>query len=405
MLADVQPTSTAVLLLSIAMVVALAVRRLKVPYTVALVAVGLCLAQAHLFDLPVLSKGLVYGLVLPGLLFEAAYHLRFDEFMKQKLSISALAVPGVLVCTVIAGLVVARLPLSTHSGALGVSHGLVFAAIVAATDPIAVVALFKTVGAPRQLGVLIEGESLLNDGTAAVLYSILLDFSGPQPTPWTHAPVEFLRAVSVGVASGLVFAFGASLVMKRLNEPLIETTLTSIVAYGSFAVAEHFGGSGVLATVSGGMLCGSYAREVAMSDRTRNAVSDLWEYVSFVLNSVVFLVMGASVKVSGLLGVWRHIVVGYVAVLVARALVVWVVQLALRPTAERFPGKWGLVVTWSGLRGALSMLLALSLPGNFVDRELLIAMTFGVVLLSLFVQGLTISPLLSRLQLGQSADR
>jgi len=395
----VQPTSIAVLLLSIAMVVALAVRRLKVPYTVALVGVGLCLSQARLFDLPVLSKGLVYGLVLPGLLFEAAYHLRFDEFMKRKMSISVLAVPGVLVCTLIAGFVVARLPLSSHRGTLGVQRGLVFAAIVAATDPIAVVALFKEVGAPRQLSVLIEGESLLNDGTAAVLYAILLGFSGPEPTPWPHAPVEFLRAVAVGVGSGLVFAFGASLVMKRLNEPLIEMTLTSITAYGSFAAAEHFGGSGVLATVSGGMLCGSYAREVAMSDRTRNAVSDLWEYVSFLLNSVVFLVMGASVNISGLLAVWRHVVVGYVAVVVARALVVSIVQLSLQRTAERFPSKWGLIVTWSGLRGALSMLLALSLPGNFVDRELLIAMTFGVVLLSLFVQGLTVAPLLSRLEL------
>ena len=387
-------------LFTIATAVALAARRLEIPYTVALVFAGLVLGATHLFHPPELGEKLLYQLFLPGLLFEAAYHLPPDELRTSKARTVALAVPGVVIGMLITA---ALLAATDHAGlpALPFRYGLVFAAIVSATDPIAVVALFKDLGAPRGLRVLVEAESLLNDGTAIVLFSVVTAIVTGGNASWLGAASFFVRVVAVGIAVGAGLGVAAVFVMKRADDARLEITVTTIAAYGSFALAERGHGSGVLATVTAGLVCAACSSRGATSEGSPGPVSAFWEYVAFALNSLVFLLVGFTVHVPLLLARWRLVLIAFVVSLLARAAIVVLVSLALRRTREHIPWTWSAVVTWGGLRGALSMVLALGLPPDFPHREDIVAMTFGVVLLSLFVQGLSITPLLRWLRLAE----
>jgi CPA1 family monovalent cation:H+ antiporter len=175
---------------------------------------------------------------------------------------------------------------------------------------------------------------------------------------------------------------------------MIEITLTTIAAYGSFVLAEELGLSGVIATVMAGMLCGNYGAHTGMSPTTRIAAQTFWEYLAFALNSVVFLLIGLQVHLQDLLASWAIILAAFITVSLGRGLVILGVTGLLRATRQRMPLSFGVVLAWGGLRGALSMVLALSLPESFAHRSLLITMTFGVVVLSILIQGVTMSPLL-----------
>lgn len=392
------PVTVFVLLLAIAAGVALLARRIKAPYTVALVVAGVVLGSAHAFDPPHLTKELLYAIFLPGLLFEAAFHIELERFQQNKIAIVALAVPGVVVAmAVTAGVVSGAAQWIHFESGFGFIHALVFAALIAATDPIAVVAMFKTLHAPKRLAVLVESESLLNDGTAIVFFTMVLGFMDGRSASAPVVIVDFVKIVGMGALIGGLLAFAVSTVIQRVDDAMIEITLTTIGAYGSFAAAEQFHFSGVIATVVTGIILGNYARRRAMSASTRIAVESFWEYVAFALNSVVFLLIGFEVHVEELAASWQSIVVAYVAVMAARAVVVTIVTALLGRTRERLPWRWAVVMTWGGLRGALSMVLVLALPGDFPHRHLLVTMTFGVVLVSLLLQGLTMGPLLRRL--------
>lgn len=394
-----------VALFSVATAVALVARRLKLPYTVALVLAGLALGSAHAFEAPVLTKDLLYAVFLPGLLFEAAYHLEFRKFMQNKLAVVGLAIPGLLVAVGLTTVLLVPVVNGVASVAdFTTADGLVFAAVIAATDPIAVVALFKSVGAPKRLTTLVEGESLLNDGTAVVVFTLVLSFVLGRPTSPLVAAIDFVRVVGMGVLIGAASGYAVSFVIHKVDDPMIEITLTSIAAYGSFVAAEHFHFSGVIATVTAGMLCGNHAARTGMTASTRVAVASFWEYLAFALNSLVFLLIGFQVKVADLVHAWKPILVAYVIVTIGRAVVVFGVRIALRRTRECFPLSWAAVLTWGGLRGALSMVLVLGLPPEFAHRDIVIAVTFGVVVLSILVQGLTMSPLLRRLGLVSASE-
>jgi monovalent cation:H+ antiporter, CPA1 family len=389
-----------VLLFAVATGVALAARWLRVPYTVALVVAGLVLGTARAFDAPHLTKQFLYAVFLPGLVFEAAFHLEFRRFLSNKIAINALAIPGVA-----ASIALTALALTPVADALAFEtgfsfrHALVFAALIAATDPIAVVGLFKTVGAPKRLAVLVEGESLLNDGTAVVFFTLVLGLVAGGPMSTGAAVLDFVRVVGMGAVVGLAVGFAISKVIQQVDDPMIEITLTTIAAYGSFVAAEQFHFSGVIATVAAGMLCGNYGARTGMSPSTRIAVESFWEYVAFALNSLVFLLIGFEVRVEALLAAWKPILVAWVAVTAGRAVVIYAVTGLLARSRERIPWRWAGVITWGGLRGALSMVLVLGLAADFPHRELLVTMTFGVVILSILVQGVTMAPLLRRLGL------
>lgn len=392
-------------LFSVATAVALVARRLKVPYTVALVVAGLSLGAAQAFEPPHLTKELLYAVFLPGLVFEAAFALEIKKFWQNKIAIFSLAIPGLVVAIALTSLLLVPVANSLHFvEGFTLSLGFVFAALIAATDPIAVVALFKSLGAPKRLAVLVEGESLLNDGTAVVVFTIVLGAVMGGSFSVASAGLDFVRVVGVGALIGAAVGYAISWVIHQVDDPMIEITLTTIAAYGSFVAAERFHFSGVIATVVAGMICGNHAARTGMSPSTRVAVATFWEYLAFALNSIVFLLIGFEVKVSALLSAWKPILVAYLAMTIGRMVVLNIVGLILLPTREKLPRFWPMVLTWGGLRGGLSMVLALALPQGLPHRDLIVAMTFGVVILSILVQGITMGPLLRRLGLVGAAE-
>lgn len=394
-----------ILLILVATIVSLVTRRIGMPYTVGLVLTGLALGAMRVIEAPHLTKELVFAVFLPGLVFEAAYHLRTSDVRQNRRAIVALAIPGVVVAMLLtAGLMVGSSSLLALQEGFGWRQGLVFGSLIAATDPIAVVALFRTVAAPRRLTVLVEGESLLNDGTAIVFFGLILTATAGGGVHLAGLGIEFVRVVGIGVLVGLGLSWLISQASRRIGDPVIEITLTVIAAYGTFSLAEQLGGSGVIATVLAGLVCGNYGAELAMTRATRATVESFWEYIAFLLNSIVFLLIGFEVRMEALIDLFPLILLAYAAGLIARILVVGGVVGALSLEQDPIPRAWVPVITWGGLRGALSMVLALSLPNEFPGREMVVTVTFGVVLLSILVQGVTMSPLLRRFGLvGQQA--
>ncbi len=386
-----------ILLFIIASAVAVAARRWNFPYTVALVLVGLVLGSLHVLNAPRLTHDLLFLVFLPGLIFEAAYHLDFDALWRDRVPIFSLVIPGVITAI---GLT-ATLLVVVSSGAsllpqsvlppISWPLALVFGAAIAATDPIAVVAIFKQLGAPQRLSLLTEGESLLNDGTAIVFFGLMLAWVMGGHTDPASLMLDFGRVVGGGLLAGGIVGFGISLALRQIDDPMVEITLTSVAAYGSFLVADQLGFSGVISTVTAGLVCGNYGAVIGMSPSTRVAVNAFWEYAGFALNSLVFLLMALELNLKSLLSTWPFIVLAYVAVTLARALTIYGISGLLAFTRARIPAAWCPILSWGGIRGALSMVLVLSLPADLPQRALIIDMTFGVVLLSILLQGSTIS--------------
>jgi monovalent cation:H+ antiporter, CPA1 family len=202
----------------------------------------------------------------------------------------------------------------------------------------------------------------------------------------------------MGAVVGVVIGAAGAWLIRRVDDPMIEIAVTTIVAYGSFAAAETLGASGVIATVAAGMLCATYGARAGMSASTKAASGSFWDYVAFALNSIVFLLIGLEVRLSLLASYWLPVLVAYLVVTAGRGLVIAVNHSLAGLTRKRMPSGWSLVLAWGGLRGALPMVLVLTLPTTFPYRELLVSMTFGVALLSILLQGLTMRWLMARLK-------
>jgi monovalent cation:H+ antiporter, CPA1 family len=387
--------SVFIILLSVAMLVAVVARRWRFPYTVALVLVGIALGSMRVITPPHLTKDLLFTIFLPGLLFEAAYALHWESFRKHIVGIALLAAPGVVVTIAITG-AITGFALRTLGLApeFTLTLAFVFGAIVAATDPVAVTALFRQMRVPDELAALIEGESLVNDGTSIVFLTLILGVATGVSTSGAALAGNFVLVAGGGLFVGVAIAWMITQAIRRIDDPMIEITLTMIAAYGSFIVGEQLHVSGVIATVTAGLMCGSYTIRVAMSETTRVAVASFWEYIAFALNSVVFLLIGFEVPLGDLARHWREILIAYAAMTIARAGVVYVVAALSQRSPHAWPPRWSHVLLWGGVRGALSMVLALALAADLPQRELIVAMTVGVVLLTLVLQGTTMAPLL-----------
>jgi monovalent cation:H+ antiporter, CPA1 family len=390
-------------LLIAASVIAVLAARLRAPYTVALVLGGLALGSVHL---PIVEKiyqsnrpdwltpEVVLILFLPPLLFEGSLKLDARTLLQNIKPILLLANVGVLAATLITGYALhweIGLPLGT---------ALLFGAIISATDPISVLAIFRELAISKRLSVVVEGESLFNDGTAVVLFQILLAATLTGSHSLANGIGQFLQSVIGGAAIGAALGYVASKVTKTIDEPQIEITLTTILAYSSYLLAHHLHLSGVLATVLSGLMVGNIGTREGMSARTRLALWSFWEYAAFVINSLVFLLIGMEVHIRELLSAWSTVLLAIVAVLLGRVVSVY----GLVPLSNRFPEKiplrWQHILVWGGLHGSLSLALALSLERDFPYREKILALTFGVVAFSIVVQGLTIGPLIRLLRLS-----
>ena len=393
-------------LLIAASIIAVIAARLRIPYTVALVLGGLLLGS---FKVPILERLFAHPpdwltpdvsliIFLPPLLFEGSLKIQFGRLRESLAPICLLATVGVLAATFISGF--------TLHWALGIPLliALVFGAIVAATDPISVLAIFKDMSVDKRLTIIVEGESLFNDGTAVVLYGILFGAVSTAQFGIVTGIRDFVVEVTGGVAVGAVLGYAFSSLTKRIEDPEIEITLTTILAYGSYLLAQSLHVSGVIATVAAGLMIGNFGVQKGMSSRTRIALWSFWEYASFLINSILFLLIGLQVRVGGLFRMWPAVVLTILAVLAGRVLTVYGLVPISNLFSPRIPLRWQHVMVWGGMRGALSLALVLSIGKEFPYRDQLLTMTFGVVAFTIVVQGITIKPLIRLLGIGKNDE-
>jgi CPA1 family monovalent cation:H+ antiporter len=384
-----------VVLVLVTTLVAIVARRRRLPYTVSLVLMGLLIAIPTSLQLEATPE-LILAIFVPPLLFEAAFHLDLTQLRENLVPILILAVPGVLLTTLLVGGITAL------GAGMALGTAFVFGALIAPTDPVAVVALFRALGVPQKLALTVEGESLFNDGTAIVLFRIALAAVVTGAFNPLTGFYDFLRVAFGGIAVGLVLGWITAQLVARLEDRLIVTSLTTIVAFGSYLAAEYFHFSGVLAVVVAGLLVGNVGM-ARTTPSTKIMIFNLWEYLAFLANSLVFLLIGLNIELSLLWQNLAAIAVAVAAVVGSRAIIVyglsWVAR--LWPKLAHFPVSWQHVLFWGGQRGAISLALALSLPVTMTGRRELQAMAFGVVLFTLLAQGTTIQFLLERLGLSE----
>lgn len=400
-----------VIILSLAALVALVSRRIRLPYTVALVIVGLALSFVpNPIDID-LSSELILVLLVPPLIFEATLNLRWEVLRRNLAVILLLAIIGTFLGTLIVGGIIS-IAGQTFVPELKVAAAaaLAFGALISATDPVAVISLFRDLGVSKRLSMLVEGESLFNDGVAIVLFNIALTAGAVTATgegetfTLSLAIVEFLEVFLGGLAVGAVLGYLVStVILKNVDDNLIETATTVALAFGSFILAEQFHVSGVLAVVAAGIFVGNIGMQNT-SPTTKVTLNNFWEFSAFVVNSMVFLLIGLEADLTQFQLNLSLIAVALLAVLFSRAVVVYSLtwihnRLAVQRSVSL---KYRHVMFWGGLRGAISLALALSLTGS-IFSDLIVQefqlMTFGVVLFTLLVQGTTIGPLLKRLGL------
>jgi len=387
-------------ILAIAMFVALLARRLNLPYTVGLVLVGFGIAFLRTDVEIALTHDLIFELILPPLLFEAALAIHWKDLRGEMPPVLLLSTLGTIIA---AAAVAAGLVFLLH---WPLPSAVIFGVLIAATDPVAVIAMFKDNGVSGRVRLLVESESLFNDGMAAVLFAIALAWAeagGAGPQTAIDAATSFALIVAGGIAVGLGCGAAAILVAGRTRDHLVETALTTVAAYGSFLLAENFHVSGVLATVAAGLLMGNLGvlREEernVLSAKGRETVLAFWEFAAFIANSVIFPLIGLNVAIIHF-AEFGAAALGLVllVVLLGRALTVYGLCLVFLRSRWAVPLREQHILWWGGLRGALALALALALPHTLPLRDDIVVAAFGVVAFSVVAQGLTMPLLLRRL--------
>lgn len=324
-------------------------------------------------------------------MFEAALCISWKEFKKDLPVVALLATAGVVLAAAV-----------TAAGmhyALDWDWGsaVVFGVLIAATDPVSVIATFKEAGVTGRLRLLIESESLLNDGTAAVAFVAVLSVLAGEH----HDPLSILSSLLLtiggGALIGAVVGFGFMLMAGRSRDYLVEITLTTLAAYGSFFVAEHYHCSGVLAALTAGLVVGNHLPGRPLSDVGRHALESFWEYIAFLANSLIFILIGLQEAEQHFSGLWLPVLVAVMLVTFGRAVAIYPLCAVFAFSRLKVESRYQHVLFWGGLRGALALALALALPDSLPLHEAIVTLTFAVVAFSVFAQGLTITPLLRRL--------
>ena len=396
-------------LLGLAILVALAARRMRLPYTVGLVLAGAALAGFRVNAGLALTHDLIFDVVLPPLLFEAALNLRWKELRRDLVLVVTLATIGVALCAALVAYGFVRwLDWPAESA-------LAFGALIAATDPISVIALLRESGVTGRLRLLIESESLFNDGAAAVLFTLVLVWAAHDAgSGGPLGAVEvFAQIAGGGLLVGVVVGLAAVLVAGTSNDHLVETALSVCAAFGSFLFAERLHASGVLATVAAGAVMGNLGVlmpkagfGLALSPHGRTLVLAFWEFAAFLANSLVFLLIGSAMAtVDFRREGWPALAIAVGLALVGRAAAVYPICLAFSRSRWAAPRNEQHLLWWGGLRGALALALALSLPTDLPRREDILILAFAVVAFSVLVQGLTAPYLLHSLGLAKGSRR
>ena len=382
------------ILLLVACLIAMLTRRLGLPYIVGLVAAGFLIAL--LPDAPALplSRELIFNILLPPLVFEAALQLDWRRFRDELPVTLTLAFFGVAIAA-------AAVAAGMHwlAGWSWLGAGL-FGVLIAATDPVSVIASFRELRAEPRVAMVVESESLLNDGVAAVGFAVLSAIAlGASPAAASLVPA-FLWTLGGGVVIGLGVSAAVLVIAGRTDDPLVEITLTTIAAYASFLLSEHVHASGIIGALTAGLLIGSIGPARVLSETGRDRVHWAWEYFAFLANSLVFILIGMNVAAQplGQLASTAS-AVAVVLVLAGRGLSVYPLAALFRATRWRLPATYQHTLFWGGLRGALALALALAVPASVPERDAIIVSAFVVVAFSILVQGLTMPWLVRRFRL------
>ncbi len=400
-------TGVTLLMLVAAVTTMLSKRIDKLPLTIGLVFVGIGVSYAAEYvpgfgslSTFALSPDLVLFVFIPTLIFESAFNLNARHVMRNILPILTLAVPGLLLSTAIIGAIMYAF------SPFELMVALLLGAILSATDPVAVISIFKQLGVPERLTVLVEGESLFNDATSLVLATLLIgiltagSFSGDVVVSGLG---EFLVVFLGGAFVGWLLALAVGQMLGSIeSDAAIEITLSTILAYFSFIIAEHvFHVSGIMAVVAAGIMMGSWGK-TKISPSTEEFMEHFWEYLAYLANVLIFLMVGMQIDLVALWASIDLILLVFVGMLISRAVVVFgVVPLIGKfRGAEAIEMPYRMVMYWGGLRGAIALAIALSLPA-FEYKDELIAVVMGAVVFTLVIQGLSIEFLVKKLKLDE----
>jgi CPA1 family monovalent cation:H+ antiporter len=364
--------------------VAVVARRFHFPYATALVVAGLVLSTLHVVGEVELPPEFILGVFLPVLLFEAAINTEAIHLRNDVPIIATLSTVGFALMALVTGAII-HLVLG-YGWPLALLAGTMFSI----TDTVAVLAVFKSLKVPVRLSTIVEGESLFNDGTALVLFKVLL---GVVLTGTFHPGATLFEIVVASVGGFLVgglLGLAVSWLVARTEDHLTEILLCSLLALGAYHVGERLHVSGVIAVVMAGLVVGNVGLKQGMQATSQIALLSFWEYAAFGVNSIVFLMVGLGIDLNHLAAYLPAILWSFLAFQLGRLVLIYG---GLRLGRAELPGRWQHVMVWGNLKGSLTMVLALSLPATVAHREEILTIAFGVVLLSLVFQGLTLGPL------------
>jgi len=382
-------------LLLVACLIAMLSRRLGLPYIVGLVVAGFGIALLPNAPALPLSRGLIFNVLLPPLVFEAALQLEWKRFRGELPLTLTLAFAGVAIA---AAVVAAGMHYAAGWSWIGAA---MFGMLIAATDPVSVIAAFREMRAEKRLSMVVESESLLNDGVAAVGFAMLTAIAaGMAPSAASVVP-QFLWTLGGGLLVGLAVSGVILLIVGRTDDPLVEITLTTIAAYASFLIAEELHASGIISALAAGLVVGNLGWGAALSEEGKTRVQYAWEYFAFLANSLVFILIGlntASLPLSQLGSVGA---IAIVLVLLGRAISIYPLAALFGGSRWKLPPAYQHTLFWGGLRGALALALALAVPATVPERTAIIVTAFVVVAFSILVQGLTMPWLINRFGLGE----
>ncbi|HEY9760076.1 MAG TPA: sodium:proton antiporter [Oculatellaceae cyanobacterium] len=331
------------------------------------------------------TEGLFVGLILPPLLFEAMIHIRSDDLKTVLRPALALATVGVIIATVVCGVVLwLGFGLSPYVSFL-------FAAIIAPTDVVTVLEVFRRVKVPSKLATLLQTESAFNDAPAIVIFTMILAYAGMQTVTPMQATISFAYILGVGALIGLVVAFVGELLSSMFEDPVVETILAIVVVYGSFALADGLGASGLVAVSVAGLYYGIYTMRTAMDESERESVKRFWQVIAFIGNTVAFLLIGFEVDLFTLPTSILLILVAFIAVTLGRVATVYPIIHFFRKTlGEEHTKVWSRVAMLGGVRGAVSIVLTTTIAATVMlsegDVTLIKTMVFGVAFISILIQ-------------------
>ncbi|MBM0743115.1 cation:proton antiporter [Phormidium sp. CLA17] len=364
------------------------------PYTLLLVIVGLGLALLDV-RLISLSPGMILLLFLPPLLFEAAWNMKWEDLRQEVIPSGLFAIGGVFVS-------IAGVGWALHQWvSVPWITALLVGSCLSATDSASVIGLFRELGAGKRLTTLLEGESLFNDGASVVAFGVLVELAvDAHPVDSSTIILHFLVVTSIGLGVGGLIGACIAFLAQRYTLSWVEQSLTLVTAYGTYLLVEELGGSGVIGVVAAGLMLGNFSSLPGVPPIKRATITEFWEFLVFFVNSIVFLLLGDQIQLPRLIQNFETTAIAILAIVVSRAITIYGFSLIsgwLTKTTISLPEQT--VIWWAGLRGGVSIALALSIPVAVVGREEIIANSFGVVLFTLLVQGLTTKTLLEKLNL------